>query len=190
MDIARLLLITLLSAIVLACIIGVAVGKYQVKKAAGQLRPLLTTRERIIYAASATIGVICLLVGIFYQPRPPVHEGNMEWAMDPPFSDGEFMQMDPGVREVPPYHADFDDVGHEPVYGDGTGEAAYGEPPYENGEALSEEADPIADQPALEDPANWEEARPAPTPVRPTTPPATRPRPAPGGGGGGVVIIR
>ena len=83
------LFLTVLSALALACIVGVAVGKYQVKKAAGQVRGLLTPRERALYAASVLLGVVLLLVGIFYQGPAPRQD---EWDAMPPgwFEDGQF----------------------------------------------------------------------------------------------------
>jgi len=86
----NILLVTVLCALALACIVGVVVGKYQAKKAAGQLRGLLSPRERAIYVASVVLGVVLLLVGIFYQgpaQRPD------EWdfmASDPYFEGGHY----------------------------------------------------------------------------------------------------
>ena len=78
MSTLNILLLTLLCALALACATGVAVGKYQAKKAAGQVRGLLSPRERAVYAASVVLGATLLLVGVFYQgpPRQPD-----EWEM-------------------------------------------------------------------------------------------------------------
>ena len=99
-----ILLLTVLPALALACIVGVVVGKYQVKKAAGQVRGLLTARERIIYAASALLGVTLLLVGIFYQGPAPRQD---EWefmAYDRPFESSHYAEapvvMRPSVRSA------------------------------------------------------------------------------------------
>ena len=83
----NILLLTVLCALALACIVGVAVGKYQTKKAAGQIRGLLSPRERAIYAASVVLGITLLLVGIFYEGPAPRQD---EWGfMDPdaPFAE-------------------------------------------------------------------------------------------------------
>jgi len=75
----NILIFTVLCALVLACIVGVAVGKYQTKKAAGQIRSLLSARERGIYAASVVLGITLLMVGIFYQGSAPRHQED-EWG--------------------------------------------------------------------------------------------------------------
>ena len=82
-----ILLLTVLCALVLACIVGIAVGKYQAKKAAGQVRGLLSRRERTIYATSVVLGVALLLMGIFYQgPAPRSNE--WDFTEDTHFEDG------------------------------------------------------------------------------------------------------
>ena len=95
----NILFLTLLCALALACIVGVAVGKYQTKKAAGQIRSLLSARERAIYAASVVLGITLLLVGVFYEspaPRqdewgfvdePGLHFAEEEWHYEDDFSD-------------------------------------------------------------------------------------------------------
>lgn len=71
MELWKLILITLLSAVVLGCIIGVVVGKHQLKKMSGNYRPLLNNKERIIYGACVLLGAACLAVGLFYTPPEP-----------------------------------------------------------------------------------------------------------------------
>ena len=181
MAILRMLFMTVVPAVVLACVIGLLVGRHQVKKAAGQLKPLLTQKERIIYAPSITIGVICLAVGIFYQPpaRMP-DQGDMGMMMpDHSFGGQDFVNMDGGM-EFTDGSAIADDITHD---------FEYGEHPNEQDENPYDE-EPAFEEPALEDPANWVEAAPEQPVQRPANPPATAPRPAPGGGGGSVVIVR
>ena len=97
MNTLNILLLSVLGALVLACIVGVAVGRHQAKKAAGQVRELLSPKERAIYAASVVVGVALLLVGILYQgpaQRPdewdfmgsdrPHFEGEAPVAIRPP----------------------------------------------------------------------------------------------------------
>ena len=97
MNTLNILLLTVLCALALACIVGVAVGKYQTKKAAGQIRGLLSPRERAIYAACVVLGTIMLLVGVFYEgPAPRQDEGGFvdpdapfaeDWPEDWPYED-------------------------------------------------------------------------------------------------------
>ena len=103
MSTLNILLLTVLCALALACIVGVAVGKYQVKKAAGNIRGLLSARERAIYAACVVLGTILLLVGVFYEGPAPRHD---EWDfMDPdaPFAEDwhEEWPYDDVIMEAP-----------------------------------------------------------------------------------------
>jgi len=79
-DVVRILLLTVLPVVVAACVVGVVMGRYKVKKAAGQLNPILSSRERIVCACSVTLGVVLLLFGIFYQPPRADLHGPDDWG--------------------------------------------------------------------------------------------------------------
>lgn len=68
METWKILLITLLPAVVLGCVIGIVSGKHQAKKAAGRVKPLLNKRERLIYSLCVLLGTACILFGIFVAP--------------------------------------------------------------------------------------------------------------------------
>lgn len=74
METWKILLITLLAAVAIGSIIGVLVGKHQVKKAQSGRKPLLSVKERIIFSALILAGVACILVGNFYT-LPSQNEG-------------------------------------------------------------------------------------------------------------------
>jgi len=86
MDIVKLLLLTVLPALVLACIVGLIVGRYQVKKAQGELKSVFSPKQWMAFATSIALGVVCILVGIFYHPS-----AGEQWE-DPWFPD----EMDSG----------------------------------------------------------------------------------------------
>jgi len=65
MEILKVLLITLLAAVGGGCLIGVLSGKHAVKKAFNKSKPLLSIKERIIYAGLLAGGAACILAGIF-----------------------------------------------------------------------------------------------------------------------------
>ena len=101
MNTLNILLLTVLCALVLACVVGVVVGKYQAKKEAGQVRGLLSPQERIIYAASVVVGVVLLLVGVFYQgPAPRPDEWDFMDFERPHFEDG--FHAEAPIAAVPP----------------------------------------------------------------------------------------
>lgn len=87
MELWKLLLITLLSAVVLGCVFGVLLGKYQVKKLAGNYRPLLNVKERIVYGACILLGAGCIAVGLLYTPPEAAMGEGMMLGM----SDGTMM---------------------------------------------------------------------------------------------------
>ncbi|MDR2933210.1 MAG: hypothetical protein LBV27_08905, partial [Oscillospiraceae bacterium] len=66
METWKILLITILSAVVLGCIIGVIIGKYQVKRAQSDRKPLLSVKERVIYFLCMALGAGCILFGVLY----------------------------------------------------------------------------------------------------------------------------
>ncbi|MCL2857724.1 MAG: hypothetical protein FWE19_08435 [Oscillospiraceae bacterium] len=101
MSTLNILLLSVLGALALACIVGVVVGKYQVRKAAGQVRGLLSPRERAIYAASVALGVTMLLVGIFYQGPAPRQE-QWEFMGGSYYEDGSFADAEASVVTMPP----------------------------------------------------------------------------------------
>lgn len=104
----KLLLITLLSAVVLGCVIGVLTGKHQIKKARGGYKPLLSVRERIIYSLCIVMGAVCVLVGVFYLPGAEAQEQGMamypgmEGQLSPDGMDpGAEGELDPGAQADP-----------------------------------------------------------------------------------------
>jgi len=95
MNIVKLLLLTLLPAVVLGCLVGIFVGKYKIKKESGQIRSILNTRQRILYSASILIGICCILFAIFYSPQQDT--GDM--GMDPGYYEpGMEPDMEPGME--------------------------------------------------------------------------------------------
>jgi hypothetical protein len=68
METWKLLLVTLLSAVVLGCVVGVITGKRLVKKARGGYQPLLTAKERVVYSLLVIFGAACVAVGVFVVP--------------------------------------------------------------------------------------------------------------------------
>jgi len=187
-DIVRLLLIVVAPALTLALVVGVALGKYQAKKAAGQLRPVLKPRERVVYSASFLLGVALILFGIFFTPGQVGQDYGQgdEWFMfDPPFGEHPGGDYDPGWGEEI-----WQDDGFYHGEGDWHDDSLYGDPydqPQPDDEAFDETFDEAV------------EAQPAPSTVTPAVPrpapAAPRPAPRPGvarpmPGGGNVVIIR
>lgn len=73
----KILLITLLAAVLLGCIIGVAVGKHQVKKNRAGYKPLLSRKERILYAVCIVGGAACIAFGLLYTPPSQQLENEM-----------------------------------------------------------------------------------------------------------------
>ncbi len=94
MEIVKLLLLTLLPAVVLGCLVGVFAGRHKVKKEAGQIRSILNTRQRVLYSVSILVGISCILFGILYTPKQDM--GDM--GMDSGFYDDSGM-MEPDMNE-------------------------------------------------------------------------------------------
>lgn len=79
MGIVKILLLTVLPAIVLGCIIGIIAGKHQVKKANNQVRRVLSNTQRIVYSVSILVGVACVITGFMYKPAgSAIDAGNMD----------------------------------------------------------------------------------------------------------------
>jgi hypothetical protein len=53
------------AAVALGIIVGIAVGKYQVRRARTGGLKVLTKKEKIIYGSCVLLGVICIAVGAF-----------------------------------------------------------------------------------------------------------------------------
>lgn len=66
METWKLLLITLLSAVLLGCIVGVLSGKHQLKRQREDYRPLLSLKERLVYTACILLGITCIVFGVRY----------------------------------------------------------------------------------------------------------------------------
>jgi len=175
MDIVRLLLLTVLPVVALACVVGVVVGRHQVKKAAGQLNPILSSRERIVYATSILLGVVFLLVGIFYQPVAEMHHPDQDFFWE----EGRDFEHMNGMMEMP---MDMDDsFFDDSAYGMEEGEYPEYELPYHSDDYESTPSEETVPAPSPSGGAS------APTiPARPAPSPAP-PRPAPRSG---TVIIR
>ncbi len=76
------ILLLILLPLALCCLIGVIVGKRSVKKASGQLRAVLTPRQRLLCLASFAVGIAFVLLGIFYQPAADTGDINGMDGMD------------------------------------------------------------------------------------------------------------
>lgn len=191
----QMLLITLLVAVVLGCIIGVLVGKHQVKKLSGNYKPILSVPERIIFAVCVVAGVVCISLGLFYTPGG---EQNIQDGMNPGMQEGMVpggdMEMNPG--EVMP-EGEIQPRGEEgeipesgasesepPESEAASGETAEGEATDEAAEAAEGE-----DTEATEDTAVFEAAGnggTATAEAAPRSAPSVRVRSS---GGGGVVVV-
>lgn len=68
MSIWIILAISLGSAVVLGFIVGMIIGKIQLKKKRGDYTPLLSVKERVIYSACIVVGISSILFGIFVAP--------------------------------------------------------------------------------------------------------------------------
>ncbi|GHU79030.1 hypothetical protein FACS1894191_0920 [Clostridia bacterium] len=66
METWKILVITIASAVVLGCIIGVIVGKHQLKKAQSGYSPILSLKEKIVYFLCFAVGAGCVLIGVFH----------------------------------------------------------------------------------------------------------------------------
>ena len=71
-----LFIIIIVGILLVACIAGVAAGRYQLNKARGK-RSLLSAKERIIYTVSIVLGCACIAFGIFYKAPQKTAEFDM-----------------------------------------------------------------------------------------------------------------
>jgi hypothetical protein len=62
----QLLLIAAAAAVVIGVLIGIIMGKYQLKKASGHYKPLLSLKQRLVYLSLFLLGAGCVLFGVFY----------------------------------------------------------------------------------------------------------------------------
>lgn len=98
----KLMLIFIAAAIVLGVIIGVMVGKYQVKRASSDYKPLLSLKERIIYVIVFAVGAGCLLFGVFYTFPTSQNPGIVdEGMMNPGMEDGVRGENPDGTADIP-----------------------------------------------------------------------------------------
>jgi len=65
MSTVKILLVTVLTAVVGGCIIGVLWGKHTVKKITLNRKPLLSSRERLVYLGMLVLGAACIALGVF-----------------------------------------------------------------------------------------------------------------------------
>jgi formate hydrogenlyase subunit 3/multisubunit Na+/H+ antiporter MnhD subunit len=73
------------AAVALGVIVGIAVGKYQVRRARSGRLKVLTQKEKIIYGSCVLLGVACIAVGAFVK----LPESNAEIPPDSmPVTDG------------------------------------------------------------------------------------------------------
>lgn len=171
----KILLLTVLPAVVIACIVGVVAGKHQVKKANNQVRRVLSTRQRIVYTLSILVGIACVATGIFYKPADAVDVGGMGDMGEMGMGDyGEMGGFEDGKGELP-----MDDMeGGADIVDDPLPEGGIENPvgimPLDG----EEEAELTDEEPEVADP-DGAEADPEPEPA----PPA----PSTGGGGGAVM---
>ncbi|MCL2580254.1 MAG: hypothetical protein FWE32_09540 [Oscillospiraceae bacterium] len=121
MNTLNLLLLTVLPALVLACLAGLIIGKYQVKKAQGQLKSVLTPKQRMVVTASVSIGVACILLGIFL-PSGENQAGEMDgWYMGEMDDDAHWADNgweNPGFEDEMAYRPDEDGMGGWPIEDD------------------------------------------------------------------------
>jgi len=66
METWKIIGITVVSAVVLGCIIGAVIGKYQLKKAQSDYKPLLSFKEKLVYFTCFALGAGLVLFGVFY----------------------------------------------------------------------------------------------------------------------------
>ncbi len=78
MAIVKVVLLTVLVTVGVGCVVGVYLGKQAVKKVSNQSKPLLTPKERIVYASMMAAGVACILLGVFLVPRLTTNQTNTD----------------------------------------------------------------------------------------------------------------
>lgn len=148
METWKLLLITLLSAVLIGCIIGVLVGKHQLKKKREDYRPLLSIKERIIYTLCILLGIACIAVGVRYNTSDDNlaadGEMGMEGEMMPGIEGGmmgeEGAMVDNGIADSP-----------EPGMVDGGMEADAENPEGQEGDEAESTANPDTEAEAAGD---------------------------------------
>lgn len=95
MDVWKLLILTILVAVLLGCTVGVLIGKHQLKKQRPDYKALLTNKERIIYFACILLGAACIAIGFLYKPASNP-DPNMQPGMEQEFGmDGELIYDNP-----------------------------------------------------------------------------------------------
>jgi len=99
MEALKIFLIIVLPLVILGCIAGIILGKYQLKKANRQLRRLLSRRQRVVCSASVAAGVVCVLLGVLLPnpaPQYPDMNGDVIFADGMGMAEGEDMHFDDG----------------------------------------------------------------------------------------------
>ncbi|WRS27841.1 hypothetical protein U6B65_01555 [Oscillospiraceae bacterium MB08-C2-2] len=94
MEIAKILLITILGAVAIGVIGGLLVGKYIVNRK--NRKPLLSRKELILYCTCVLVGIALVLTGVFYAPAG---EGDMTdpSMMNSGMTGGEISEGEMGI---------------------------------------------------------------------------------------------
>jgi hypothetical protein len=113
----QILLIAIAVAVIAGILVGVNVGKHQLKKASGHYKPLLSLKQRLVYISLFALGAACVLFGVFYdfsasQEVPDsgiLDEGVIDpglmgdmgdgGVIDPGLIDGAIEDEDPAIDE-------------------------------------------------------------------------------------------
>lgn len=78
MAVWKIILLSILTAVVLGSVGGVLIGKYLVKRAKSNKKPVLSRKERILYLACIALGTASILFGVFYKSPEPGNSMNLE----------------------------------------------------------------------------------------------------------------
>ncbi len=82
METWKILLISLSAALALGLIGGTTIGKIMVKRAKSPRKPILSTKERMIYSACVLLGTALVLFGVFFKfDGPKTAEMSPDGAM-------------------------------------------------------------------------------------------------------------
>lgn len=146
MDTWKIILIALLVAIFLGCVIGVMMGKYQIKKKRGEIKAILNTRERIIYLSSVVVGVVCILLGLYFNTPQTSTDGmdgmngmgDMDGMGDQVFDDGMMggEMLDPDMQQEDVIDSEIPEDGETPDFEGDQAATDTDEPVAEEAEAV------------------------------------------------------
>ena len=156
MNSVNILLVTVVPVLVLAPIVGFLIGRHLAKKAAGQLKSLLSAKERIVYFSSVGLGIVLLLIGIFYHPANPPGR-----HPEPGQGGGETFDIWGDVEEMvlpDAWDGEHGFDNYEVVLGETLPDAPPMEADFDQQEEFLPESDYVFEyQPEFENPAEWED---------------------------------